>query len=153
MVTTASRTRPHSLSIGPDRRRLAPGRMVMLLLIAAVYIGFGTLHLAAPERLLPVLPPGVPSPIEVILFAGACEVAGGLGLLIPQARKAAAIVLAIYALCAWPLAAWQAMSGVQVPPAPDNWWYHGPRLALQPVIAWAPLFAAGALDWPFRARS
>jgi hypothetical protein len=33
---------------------------------------------------------------------------------------------------------------------PDSWWYHAPRLALQPVLAWWALFCVGAVDWPWR---
>jgi len=33
-----------------------------------------------------------------------------------------------------------------------SWWYHGPRLALQPLIIWWALWASGATDWPFRRR-
>jgi len=39
---------------------------------------------------------------------------------------------------------------IVLPPIPDSWWYHAPRLALQPVIAWWALFCAGVTDWPWR---
>jgi len=43
-----------------------------------------------------------------------------------------------------------AIEGVAVAHIPSSWWYHGPRLVLQPVIAWWALFSAGAIDWPWR---
>lgn len=150
MVTTAQCTRPHALTIGPDRRRLSPGRLAMLLLLAAVYIAFGVLHLVSPRSMLPIMPPALPYPLELILFTGACEIAGGVGLLIRPVRKLAAIMLAIYAVCVWPANVWHAISGAHVGHLPDSWWYHGPRLAFQPVLIWWPLFAAGVIDWPFR---
>lgn len=33
-----------------------------------------------------------------------------------------------------------------------GWWYHGPRLALQPVLVWWALFAGGVVTWPFARR-
>ena len=33
-----------------------------------------------------------------------------------------------------------------------GWWYHGPRLAVQPLIIWWALWASGAVDWPFGKR-
>jgi hypothetical protein len=40
--------------------------------------------------------------------------------------------------------------GIQAPPIPDGWWYHGLRLALQPVLVWWALFCANGTDWPWR---
>ena len=39
---------------------------------------------------------------------------------------------------------------MRAPPLPDSWWYHAPRLALQPVLVWWALFAGGVADWPLR---
>jgi uncharacterized membrane protein len=33
-----------------------------------------------------------------------------------------------------------------------GWWYHLPRLALQPVVVWWALFAGRVTRWPFAAR-
>jgi hypothetical protein len=45
-----------------------------------------------------------------------------------------------------------AIEHVRLPPAPDSWWYHGPRLALQPVLVWWAVFCAEVVDWPFKAK-
>ncbi len=125
-------------------------RAVLRWGMAAIYIGFGGLHLLAADRFLPIMPPLVPWPRQVILFTGLCEVAGGLGLLAVRTRRLAGVMLAVYALCVWPANIYQALWHVHVPPLPDSWWYHGPRLAFQPVLAWWALFAGGVIDWPFR---
>ena len=44
----------------------------------------------------------------------------------------------------------QALEGIHVEGLPDSWWYHGPRLAFQPVLIWAAPYASGLLDWPLR---
>jgi len=118
--------------------------------LAAIYIAFGLLHLAAPDGFMPIVPPGVPFPRAVVLVTGVCEIAGGIGLLAPATRRWAGGMLGLYALCVWPANIYQAFWHVHVAHLPDSWWYHAPRLALQPVLVWWALFAGGVVDWPFR---
>lgn len=128
-------------------------RSLVRLLLSAVYAPFGVVHVIAPHGFVAIMPPGVPFPREVVIFTGLCEIAGAIGLLIPKTRRLAAIMLALYAVCVWPANIWHALSGVPVPPLPSSWWYHAPRLLLlQPFFIWAPLWAAGLVDWPFRHR-
>jgi uncharacterized membrane protein len=86
------------------------------------------------------VPDWVPVPREVILFTGACEIAGGLGLVTRPFRWWAAVMLALYAACVFPANVKHAFENVQLPQLPSSWWYHGPRLALQPVIIWWALY-------------
>jgi uncharacterized membrane protein len=92
----------------------------------------------------------VPYPHAVVLITGWLELAGAIGLLVPQTRRVAGVALALYILAVWPANIHQALAHIVVPPIPDSWWYHGPRLALQPVLAWWALFASGVIDWPAR---
>ena len=78
------------------------------------------------------------------------ELAGALGLLIPRLRWWAGLLLALYMLAVWPANFKHAFEHIALPHIPDSWWYHGPRLALQPVLAWWALFCAGVVDWPRR---
>jgi uncharacterized membrane protein len=128
-------------------------RPALLYPLALAYFGFGVVHLSTPDSLMPLMPAWVPFPCQVILVTGACEIAGAVGLAIPRLRAAAAVMLALYALCVWPANIHHALSGAHVGGIPDSWWYHGPRLALQPVIIWLPLFAVGLVRWPFNSRS
>ena len=127
-------------------------RMILRLILVAIYIPFGLLHLTEADSFLPIMPPLIPAPKAVILFTGACEVLGGLGLLLPRTRWLAGVMLAIYALCVWPANIYQALWHVHVPPLPDSWWYHAPRLAFQPVLIWWALFAGGVIKWPLAPR-
>jgi len=128
-------------------------RMSLRFVLAAVYVAFGALHLAAADGFTPIMPPGIPFPREVVLVTGVCEIAGGIGLLAPATRRWAGAMLALYAVCVWPANIYQAFWHVHVAHLPDSWWYHGPRLALQPVLIWWALFAGGVVDWPFRGAS
>ena len=128
-------------------------RSLLRLLLAAIYAPFGVVHVVAPHGFLAIMPPGTPFPREVVIFTGLCEIAGAIGLLIPRTRRLAGVMLALYAVCVWPANIWHAFSGVSVPPLPSSWWYHGPRLLLlQPFFIWAPIWAAGVIDWPLRRR-
>ena len=127
-------------------------RLILRLVLAAIYVGAGALHLAAADKFLAIMPPVIPFPRAMVLFTGSCEVAGAIGLLLPATRKLAGVMLAIYAVCVWPANIYQALAHVHAPPLPDSWWYHGPRLAFQPVLVWWALFAGGVLDWPFRTK-
>ena len=126
-------------------------RAMMRWLMAAFYLVAGIGHLLRPEAFLPIVPDWVPLPRELILGTGLCELAGALALLTARWRRFAAIMLALYALCVWPANIKHAVEGIRLPPIPDSWWYHGPRLALQPVLIWWALFCPGVIDWPWRA--
>ena len=84
---------------------------------------------------------------------GVCEIAGAAALFTTRLRWLASVMLALYALCVWPANIKHALEHIHLPPVPDSWWYHGPRLALQPVLIWWALFCAGVTDWPWRERS
>ena len=121
------------------RRRLAR------LACSATFVPFGVLHVVAPGKFLPIMPPKIPHPRQVVVATGVAEILGGVGLLMPATRKAAAIGLALYAVGVYPANVYHALARVKVPPLPDSWWYHGPRLAFQPVFVWWALFAGGLL--------
>jgi len=127
-------------------------RTALLVLLAVVYFGFGVVHLTSTDTLMGLMPPWVPYPREVIIATGVCEMLGAVGLLIPRTRRLAGVMLALYALCVWPANLHHALTGAEVGRIPDSWWYHGPRLAFQPVVIWAALWAARVTDWPFARR-
>jgi uncharacterized membrane protein len=120
--------------------------------LAALYGVAGLAHFTETDRFLLIVPSWVPEPRLVVQITGACEIAGAVALLTPKLRRAAGLMLALYALCVLPANIKHAVEGVSVPGLPDSWWYHGPRLALQPVLIWLALYSSGVVDWPFRAR-
>ena len=117
--------------------------------LALIYISFGVFHLVFSGDFLAILPPILPFPREIILFTGACEIFGGLGLLIPATRRWAGAALGLYAICVFPANLYHAYAHVTVPGLPSSWWYHGPRLLFQPVFVWWALYAGEVIDWPF----
>lgn len=136
-----------------SRQNLIRLRAIMRVTLAAFFTGGLFLHLRSTDALVRITPGWVPFPREVVLLTGWLELAGALALLWPPTRKAAGIALALYVVAVWPANIKHAVEHIVLPPIPDTWWYHGPRLALQPVLAWLALFCAGVIDWPARQYS
>jgi len=122
------------------------------IILAAFFAGGAALHFRATDALVSITPAWVPYPREVVYATGIIEVFGVVMLVFPQTRKAGGILLALYALAVWPANFKHALEGIVLPPIPDTWWYHAPRLALQPVIAWLCLYAARAEELIFVRR-
>ena len=133
-----------------DQFALARAQVTTRWVLAYIYVPFGVYHVLAPEKFLPIMPPIVPSPLLVVVLTGVCEILGGIGILLGWTRRPAGALLALYALCVWPANIYHAFAHVHVGALPDSWWYHGPRIAFQIVLIWAPLFAARLTGWPFR---
>lgn len=120
--------------------------------LAAFFAAAGISHLRAPDTLLQITPDWVPFAPQLIFVTGLFELAAALALVTRRLRKWAGIALAVYAICVFPANIKHALDGIDIPPLPSSWWYHGPRLALQPVIVWWALYCAEVIDWPQRRR-
>lgn len=120
--------------------------------MALAYAVAGAAHLMRSAGFVAITPHWVPEPQIVVMLTGIAELAGAIGLMLPATRRAAAIGLALYALCVWPANFNHALHDIPLGGVHLSWWYHGPRLALQPVIIWWALWAGAVIDWPFRRR-
>ncbi len=132
-------------------------RTLVRWLLALGYGFAGIKHLSAPAGFIAITPAWVPDAAGVVQVTGWCEIAGAVGLIVPPAllrwpRPAAGIGLALYALCVWPANINHAVNDIALGGVHLSWWYHGPRLVLQPVLIWAGLWVGGVVDWPFRGR-
>jgi uncharacterized membrane protein len=127
-------------------------RTVLRWLLAVLYLAAGIGHLRSPNTFLLIVPDWVPEPRAVILVTGLLEIAGALALLAQRWRRIAGVMLALYAVCVFPANIKHAIEGISIPPIPNSWWYHAPRLAFQPVFVWWALFCAGVIDWRLRKR-
>jgi len=131
-------------------RRLVRWALVALYAVAAAA------HLLDPAPFVAIVPGWVPWPDAVVALTGMAEALGAAALAQPWSmplRRASAVGLALYALCVWPanlnhlLIDLARTDGGGLPLA-----YHVPRLAAQPLLIWAALWAGGVLDWPFARR-
>jgi uncharacterized membrane protein len=130
----------------------AAGRWLLRAPLALIYAYVGFVHLRSPQFFLPIVPDWVPEPRLVVLTTGACEMAGAAALLTRRFRWLAGVMLALYAVCVYPANIKHALDDIAVGGSHLSWWYHGPRLAFQPVFVWWALFAGAVIDWPFKRR-
>jgi len=138
-----------------DRRPVgetSAGRIGLRWALALFYGIAGYFQLTAPQPFLLIVPPWVPAAGAVVAVTGIAEVLGASGLIQPwskEARRAAGVGLAVYAVCVWP-ANFQHLA-IDLT-RPDRGWglsYHIPRLLAQPLIIWLALWAGEVTDWPF----
>ena len=121
-------------------------------ILAAAFLVAGVAHIASPGGFLKITPAWVWWPEQVIFMTGLCEIAGALALMTPGLRGLAGIMLALYTVCVFPANINHALNHIAIGQTTLGWWYHGPRLAFQPVIVWWCLYAGGVIDWPFSPR-
>jgi uncharacterized membrane protein len=102
-------------------------------------IAIGVAHFVAPEPFVRIVPAWLPAPLALVYVSGAFEILGGAGLLVPRARRAAAIGLVALFVAVFPANVNQALHQVSFddgPPPPT--WALLLRLPFQIVlIAWA----------------
>ncbi len=127
-------------------------RSVLRVLLALFYLIAGVAHLRSPGGFLAITPGWVPFPEVVVAFTGVAEILGAIGLMVPRLRAAAGIGLAAYAVCVYPANINHAFNGIPLAGVELSWWYHGPRLLLQPLFVWLALWVGHVIDWPFNRR-
>lgn len=131
--------------------RLERTRQVLRIALGIAYAVAGVLHIVAPGGFLKITPGWVPFPETIVLLTGLAEIAGGLSLVfVRRLRRAAAIGLALYAVCVFPANINHAVNGIAIGGDSLTWWYHGPRLLFQPVLVWLALWTGYVTDWPWR---
>jgi uncharacterized membrane protein len=124
-----------------------PARMRVAMALALLFVGSD--HWINSDRYLPMMPPWIPLHLELVLFTGAAEIAGAIGLLWKTTRKLAAFMLAIYFIAVFPANLHNALNGLTVEGLPQASWYYWVRLPFQPLAIWWALFSAQLIRWPF----
>ena len=77
---------------------MSPG----LLLTGVIFIVAGILHFVMPRFYLAIMPPYLPRPLLLVHASGVFEVLGGIGLLVPATRTAAAVGLILLLIAVLP---------------------------------------------------
>jgi uncharacterized membrane protein len=124
--TTAGRSPP----------RLKP---ILRAVLAFAMIAVGALHFLHPDPFVRIVPAWLPAPLTLVYVSGFFEIAGGIGLLVAELRRAAGFGLIALYLAVFPANINMAVNHISLdegPPPPD--WALWLRLPLQIVlIAWA----------------
>jgi uncharacterized membrane protein len=106
------------------------------VLMGVLYITAGAAHFTLTRVYEGIMPDYLPAHRELVLLSGAAEIAGGLGVLVPQTRRAAAWGLVVLLVAVMPANVWMVQHPERYPGVPL--WALWLRLPLQlPLIWWA----------------
>lgn len=91
------------------------------------------------EDFVRMMPPSIPLPRPMVYFTGVCELAGAVGLFLPEFRRAAAYALIVFFLAVLPANIHAARAGITLHGKPaTNLWLRIPMQVLFIAIAfWA----------------
>ena len=117
-------------------RILSTAQRIAVVVAAVLYIAAGALHFIKPAPYLRIMPPYVPWHGAMVRISGAFEILGGLGLLVPATRRAAAWMLVMLLIAIFPANLYMALHPVEAGAA-----------ALAPVLRWGRLPLQALLIW------
>lgn len=104
--------------------------------LAALFVAAGVAHFAMPDVYVRAVPPSLPYPRALVLVSGAFELLGGVGLLVPRLRVAAAWGLIALLVAVFPANVHMALHPEEFPRLPPAALWA--RLPFQAVlVAWA----------------
>jgi uncharacterized membrane protein len=102
--------------------------------MGVVYVAAGVNHFLSPRMYEGIMPDYLPAHHELVLLSGAAEIAGGLGVLFPQTRRAAAWGIIALLVAVMPANVWMVQHPERFPGIPL--WALWVRLPLQGVLVW-----------------
>jgi uncharacterized membrane protein len=109
---------------------LSVTQKVFLGIAAVFYVFAGIMHFLRSDLYLRIMPPFIPWHPAMVYISGAAEIAGGLGLLIPQLRRSAAWGLVALLIAVFPANVYMATSAASFS-----------------LLLWARLPAQAVLIW------
>jgi uncharacterized membrane protein len=117
-------------------RILSTAQRIAVVIAAVFYIAAGSLHFIKPEPYLRIMPPDIPWHPAMVRISGACEILGGLGLLVPATRRTAAWGLVALLIAVFPANVYMALHPVEAGAA-----------RIVPVLRWGRLPIQAVLIW------
>ena len=104
-------------------------------LLAGVFIGAGVNHFLIPGTYEQIVPPSMRGQAgRLVQISGVAEVAGGVGVLLPQTRRAAGVGLIALLAAVFPANLYMAREPESFRRIPR--WALWARLPLQPLMMW-----------------
>jgi uncharacterized membrane protein len=111
-------------------------RTALRWILAAFFIVAGLNHFRVPDLYVAMIPEWMPWPRALNIVAGACEILGGVGVLVPRLRAAAGWGLAALLVAVFPANLHVALMG------------HMPGFGFSPLTLWLRLpFQAVLIAW------
>ena len=108
-------------------------------LLAVVFVGAGILHFVKTGTYVAIMPSFLPDPRLLVQISGVAEILGGIGLLLPQTRRAAAWGIIALLIAVLPANINMALDRTHFAAIPA--WVLWARVPMQlPLILWAWLY-------------
>jgi uncharacterized membrane protein len=107
-----------------------------ILFILFVAMGINHFRRGPAKVMAAMIPPamrrgGILSPLNLVYFTGVCEIAGGIGLVVPATRVAASVALIVFLIAVFPANAYASKHKEEFGRGAIPFW---PRLAGQAVL-------------------
>ena len=118
-----------SISDSDPKPRGERARPIFRVLLALAMAAIGVDHLADPTPFVNIVPRELPMPLVLVYVSGVCEIALGLGLLVPRVRRLAGFGLVALYVAVFPANINMAVRGLS--PNPEH--------PIPSWIAWARL--------------
>jgi len=115
---------------------LSTPQKIGLALAAVLYVVAGALHFVKTDAYLKIMPPYIPWHLAMVRISGVCEILGGLGLLLPQTRRAAAWGLIALLIAVFPANVYMATNPIEAGAASIAPILRWGRLPLQLLLGW-----------------
>jgi uncharacterized membrane protein len=107
---------------------LSTPQRIAVLLATIFYVVAGSLHFIKPEPYLRIMPPYIPWHVAMVRVSGAFEILGGVGLLVPETRKAASWGLIALLVAVFPANIYMATHPIETG-----------AIGIAPVLRWGRL--------------
>jgi uncharacterized membrane protein len=126
-------------TVPPGHRAPSPAQLASRWLLGPLFVAAGVMHFVKPDFYVQMMPPYLPWHRELVFLSGVCEVVGGVALLVPRLRVAAAWGLIALLVAVFPANVHMALNPELFPSIPPAaLWV---RLPLQAaLIAWVYWF-------------
>jgi uncharacterized membrane protein len=115
---------------------LSTSQKIGLALAAILYVVAGALHFIKTDAYLKIMPPYIPWHLAMVRISGVCEILGGLGLLLPQTRRAASWGLIALLIAVFPANIYMVTNPVEAGAATIAPALRWGRLPLQLLLGW-----------------
>lgn len=102
-------------------------RALFQILLAVFFVGAGANHFRVPDIYLGMMPPWLPWPEILVQVSGVAEILGGIGLLVPFARRFSGWGLIVLLVAIFPANVHVALQGEM------------PGVAVSPILLWLRL--------------
>jgi uncharacterized membrane protein len=119
-------------------------RLVLRYVAAVGFVLAGLNHFRNPFFYQQIIPPSFPKPGLLVLISGVCEIAGGIGILIPRLRRFAGWGLITLLIAVFPANLYMAAHPDAIPDMHFPQWALYARLPFQAIFIASVWFVAAS---------